>query len=47
MPLSQQPTDYNAITKAELLAIAEGAGIGGVSGAMKKADIIAALQGAE
>lgn len=47
-PLSE-PTpsreDMSSMTKAELLEYAESRGVDGVSGAMRKADIIAVLEG--
>ena len=38
--------DFDSMTKAELLAYAEQHGITGVSSAMLKADILAAIKGA-
>ena len=40
------PADLDSMTKAQLLAYAEGNGIEGVSSSMLKADILAVIKGA-
>ena len=44
--LSPNHTDFSGMTKAQLLDYAADNGIDGVSGAMKKADIISVIEGA-
>lgn len=39
--------DFDSMTKSELLAYAEHHGVSGVNSAMLKADILAAIKGAE
>lgn len=46
--LSDEPApDLSSMTKAQLLDYAASSGIAGVDGTMKKAEILAAISGAE
>ena len=43
-PVKEEKDDFSSMTKEQLIKYAEEHGIAGVSGAMKKADIIAAIE---